>query len=190
VADKHSGGDNWREDALRALVIEHSHTVRAIIRRSERDPATVEDLAADVFLLAYEHIDDLATFEPIEVRMWLTRTARNLVANWVRRALNSRRMHDRLRREPVAHAPSPEDRHALPYEDPSPQRTATLIAALDAIREDYREVLLMDALGATGPAIAAALGITPVAARKRLMRARRQYRETFATINDGTGQPR
>lgn len=175
----------WREAALTAIVSEHSEVIRSVIRRYERNAATVEDLTSDVFHLAFLKIEHLVDLDSIQVRLWLIRTARNLSANWVRRAITSRHLHDRLSREPVEPVPGPEEAHALSEAgEASDERVAMIVAVLQSMRDDYRQVLVMDALGNNGPAIAHTLGISSSAARKRLARARRVFRDSYAKRTD------
>ena len=105
----------------------------------------------------------------------------------MRRSLTRRRLLERLAREPLALAPSPEDEFSTLDEAASAaEQTAVLIRAFEGLSPDYRRVLVLDALGERGPAIGDELGVSAGAARKRLMRARIELRDIFASLADDT----
>ncbi|QQS23681.1 MAG: hypothetical protein IPM43_09495 [Actinomycetota bacterium] len=64
-------------DLLRELGATYGRVVWSSVRRFERDPMEVEEIVADVFRLAYQHIDQLKVVSDSEARSWLLRTARS-----------------------------------------------------------------------------------------------------------------
>jgi RNA polymerase sigma-70 factor (ECF subfamily) len=63
-------GDAWAHEALYRR---HVQRVARVAQRLLRDAAEVDDIVQETFLIAFEHIADLA--EPAAVRGWLTRIA-------------------------------------------------------------------------------------------------------------------
>jgi RNA polymerase sigma-70 factor (ECF subfamily) len=121
-------------------------------------PADAADVVQDVFLVAYERIDELR--EPAAFPGWLLQIARH-------------RAVDRARE------PRPVDDPAEPMAAPVPAAEAR--EALDAIRalpEAYRETLIMRLVeGLTGPEIAEQTGLSPGSVRVNLHRGMMILRE-------------
>ncbi len=173
------------EDAFRALVRTYAQPVRSVIGRREKNLMEIDEISADVFALAHDHMADLAQASEGQVRSWLLRTARFLTSNEVRRAMSRRRLYERLRREPLPLAASPDDELAAVDEEAAVRRESALLrSVLASLRPDYRTALVMAALGQHGVEIAAALSISDNAARKRLMRARAAFREAYEASDE------
>ncbi|HTN99852.1 MAG TPA: sigma factor-like helix-turn-helix DNA-binding protein [Microthrixaceae bacterium] len=163
----------------------HGTAVQSVLRGLELDSAVREELWADVFEIACRRIDDLQEFSPEQQRRWLLRTARNLTANVARRAMARRRMVERLSREPLESGVSAEDAYFEVLSSLPDQGQVDLVRqAWEHLSADHREVLGMDALGHKGPAIAEQLGVSPEAARSRLMRARQAFGDAFKRANE------
>lgn len=174
-----------REQDLRALVDAHGQTVRVVLSRVERDREDVDELWADVFLVAFHRLDDLSQLSDGQQRGWLIRTAGYLAANNARRRASWRRMLEHVQREAVEPSASPEDAALDAERRAEEDATSTAIrAALLRLRVVDRQVLVLDALGHDGPSIGRELGISPGAARKRLMVARIAFREQFRVPAD------
>jgi RNA polymerase sigma factor (sigma-70 family) len=180
-----------REQDLRALIDAHGQTVRVVLSRVERDREDVNELWADVFQVAFLRLDDLSQLSEGQQRGWLIRTAGNLAANHARRRTSWRRMLERVLREPMEPSTSPEDT-ALEAEQRAEEdaTSAAIRAALVQLRVVDRQVLVLDALGHDGPSIGRELGISPGAARKRLMVARIAFRQQFRVPADEPAQSR
>lgn len=175
-----------REQVLRALMNAHGRTVRAVLARSERSRDDVDELWADVFLLAYRRLAELSELSDGQQRGWLLRTANYLVANHGRRRASWRRMLDRLAREPIQGQPLPDETVHQAEERLEGDNTSWAVAAtLLRLRPVDRQVLVLDALGHDGPSIGRQLGISAGAARKRLMVARIAFRQQFAAPANG-----
>lgn len=164
---------------LRALVAEHGRAVESLLMYLEHDPATQEDLWSEVFTITYSRIDKLEGLTPEQTRGWLLRCARNVTANTARRSVTRRKLEARLSQTPEPTEPSAEDTYFGGRRDCS--STDAVKAAWAELSEVHQQVLILDAHGHDGPAIADELGITALAARSRLMRARR----AFLAAHDG-----
>jgi RNA polymerase sigma-70 factor, ECF subfamily len=130
-------------------------------RRGSPDP---EAVAAETMAIAWRRIDRVPADDP---RPWLFVTARNLLmAERRREARRSIADHALARPEAV-----------VPAESGDPAVTQ----ALHALAPRDREALVLIAWDGLTPAQAAqALGITPVAFRVRLLRARRRFERLLA----------
>lgn len=165
---------------MRALVSEHGRSVESILASIEYDVSTREDLWSEVFTIAYCRIEQLTDLTPEQTRQWLIRTARNVTANTARRAVTRRKLTLRLASAAERSGPSAEDTYfdgpGL-YDDFASNAVST---AWSRLSDNHREVLELAQQGQDGPAIAKALGITPLAARSRLVRARQAFVNAYA----------
>ena len=156
------------DEARFAAVFGNLHAiVRYAAHRGSRDP---EAIAAEVMTLAWRKLDELPRDDP---RPWLYVTARNLVMAERRRA----------RRQPAIDPAAAERTVAAVAETGDPAVTAAL---LDLHPVD-REVLLLVAWDDLTPSDAArVLGISAVAFRVRLHRARRRFGRALQAQNGRT----
>ena len=130
-----------------------------LIRRVDQ-PEDAADLLADVYLVAWRRIDEVPAGDG--ARMWLYGVAR--------RALANHRRGDRRRS-----ALASELAVALRTVAPPPDADGRLAAALAALGETDRELLMLSAWdGLTAAEIAEHLGIRAATVRVRLHRARRR----------------
>ena len=128
-----------------------------LYRRVERQQ--VEDLAADVFAIAWRKRASVAEGEEL---LWLYRIAANVVANHRRKLASGAALFASLR--PADSAPSAEEIVAA---------DATLAAAWSQLRPAERELLALSLVEDLPPAeLAVALGISVNAATIRVHRAR------------------
>lgn len=160
---------------VRRLMADHGRAVESLLRSVERDEPTREELWSEVFTTAYLRLERLDGLTRGEERRWLLRTARFLTANSARQAMTRRRALERASASRPQPAPSAEEA----YFDAA-SRTLGLSRSLAArswstLATTHQQVLRLDALGFDGPAMADELQITQVAARSRLMRARRAF---------------
>ncbi len=169
------------EALLRSLVARHAPGLRSYLSRLERDAQDVEEVLADVFYLAHAHIGTLAGLAEPQVRVWLYRTAKLLNANRSRSKHRRRQVLERLSRQEGFVPPGGDEFDAVDAAVDRPEHVARVTATMASLRPEHREVLVLDALGRTGPEIAAELGISAVAARKRLMHARVAFRAAWAS---------
>ena len=119
------------------------------------------DVAAETFTVAWRRWDDI-TEPPFA---WLLGVARHVVSNHVRTLQRGRRLDDRVRllTAVTAHSAAHVDFHAR----------LEAVRRLAALGEKEREALLLTAWdGLSTEEAATLLGISPVAVRKRISRAR------------------
>lgn len=149
----------------------HASVLRMLLRRTG-DPDRAEDLAAEVFSRA------LAA-PPRNPRPWLFAVALNLVREDARRALRQGRRLELLKAETPPYTETPAEEYDRA------ERAAEVRNALDRLSERDREILLLQAEGLDYTEIAAttglargAIGTTLARARRRLMAAYHQGRES------------
>jgi RNA polymerase sigma factor (sigma-70 family) len=145
--DRQSAEARFRE------VFSHLGAVTAYARRrGSKDP---DGVAAEAMTIAWRRLADVPADDPLP---WLLRTARNLVLAEARRTARPLPWRE------------PEHLDPLPLElDPALERALAALSHLD------REALLLVAWEDLTPGQAAkVLGISPVAFRVRLLRARRR----------------
>lgn len=139
-------------------------------RRIGRDEA--EDAASEVFAVAARRVSEIdwATARP-----WLYGVARGVLANWHRSQRRGRRLVEKAR-----------GRAEIPYNSPDEvvvrsSETEDAIRTLRELRPNDREILMLVAWeGLTTPELASAIGISVVAAEKRLERARVRFARAVA----------
>lgn len=160
-APPHSAQDRFRA----AYHATYPDLLRFVTRRVH--PSHAEDVVADAFLVAWRRVDDLPD-ELDHQRAWIFGIARRTLLNQYR----TDRRQDALAVRVAEHQP--------PSEGVDPDLVA---ARLDLARVwsrltpvDQEAIALTAWDGLDGPAAAAVLGITPVAYRLRLSRARRTLR--------------
>lgn len=152
---------------------QHRPAVLGYLRRRVGDPMLAEDLAQEVFLRLHKAQPPLA--EPLQVRAWLLRTARNLLVD-----------HFRTHKDAV---PLDEAPH-LPAREPAAWRAfePCVESLAQRLPDDYREALLWDLDGVPQQAIAARQGIGLSGAKSRVQRARGLLAQEFVQCC-GEGQP-
>ena len=156
----------------------HLDRVRRRMRRSFRDDAVVEEVCADVFIIAHRRFGEIRKLADPQIAAWLYRTADYVARNHRRGAIRYRRAIERLEQQPIDAQPEPFD-VASGHEDL--RRTKSQVSEiLDQLELRHRAVLeLAEFEHLSGPQIATKLGISPQAARLRLMRARRAFRRSY-----------
>lgn len=141
-------------------------------RRRCGSNSDADDVAAQVFAVVWRRRDDI----PADAaRLWLFGVARNVLANHHRSGDRARRLELRLL-----------DRSSGAIDQVLPgsidERGAALLAAIDDLRDDDREVIALrywDELAVQE--IAALLGRSPNAVSLRLHKARRRLAEAIGT---------
>jgi RNA polymerase sigma-70 factor (ECF subfamily) len=143
----------------------HQSLVRMLYRRTG-DQDRAEDLAQEVFARALDA-------PPENPRPWLFAVALNLVRDDGRRAVRQGRRLQLLKAETTTAASPPDD----DYE--RNEKTKTVRAALEQLRDVDREVLLLKAEGFDYDEIAAATGLAKGAIGTTLSRARKRLVEAY-----------
>jgi RNA polymerase sigma factor (sigma-70 family) len=136
------------------------------LRRAAR-PEDAADVVAETMLVAWRRIEEVPGGD--EARLWLYGVARHVLANSGRSVRRRGRLGERLR----------QDVHRLVEPDHAADVSISLDVrqALAALATDDREVLQLTAWEGLGPQeIATILGVSSVAVRSRLHRARARLR--------------
>ncbi len=155
-------------DAFSRLVLATQRMVTSVALAITRDVQFSEDIAQETYLKAWHTLAAMA--HPASLLPWLRHTTRNQAIDHVRRR--------RHREAPVAAT----DERLQHTADPSPgpdasmqrvEEAAVLARALDELPSDSREILLLFYReGQSSRQVAALLGLSDAAVRKRLQRAR------------------
>jgi RNA polymerase sigma-70 factor (ECF subfamily) len=149
-----------------SLYAAHGRSVLAYAVRRTPNTQDAADVLADTFLVAWRRLDEVPSAD--EARLWLYGVARNVLANQRRSERRRERLADRLRHE------LPE---ALDGVAASPTDGGAVRAALAQLGPEDQEILRLCGWEELTPQdIAKVLGISHVAARSRLYRARHRLR--------------
>jgi RNA polymerase sigma-70 factor, ECF subfamily len=165
----------WEQDVAASFVEDlfaaHHNEIYAYLIRMLRDPELAADLAQDAFVKAYRAYDSLE--KPENARAWLYQIAHRV-------ALDNLRRHKIVRFVPLvgeARSTAPSAEHLVM----DARLSGELQRALERIPERQRTALLLAELhDLTGLELAAALGVSHVAARALLTRARENLRQALA----------
>jgi RNA polymerase sigma-70 factor (ECF subfamily) len=173
----------WDRDEAAAFVetlfAKHQGEIYAYLLRMMRDPEVAADMTQDAFIKAYKNY---ATLEkPENARAWLYQIAHRVALDEIRR------------RKIVRFLPwTGESRGAAPSAEHlvmDARLSGDLERALERIPERQRAALLLAELhDLTGLELAAALGVSHVAARALLTRARESLRQALAAERDAEAQ--
>ena len=154
------------------LYAEHGRDVLAYAVRRATDAQDAADVVADTFLVAWRRLDDLPLGDT--ARLWLYGVARHVLANQQRSERRRERLAERLRRELPG---------ALQDVSPPASSTNAIRAALSQLGPEDQEILRLCGWEELTPGeIATVLGISNVAARSRLFRARRRLQAVLARV--------
>jgi RNA polymerase sigma-70 factor, ECF subfamily len=153
------------------LFAKHNGEIYAYLVRMLRDPELAADLTQDAFVKAYRNYDTLE--KPENARAWLYQIAHRVALDELRR------------RKIVRFLPwTGESRGAAPSAEHLAmdlRLSGDLQRALERIPERQRAALLLAEIhDLTGVELAAALGVSHVAARALLTRARESLRQALA----------
>jgi RNA polymerase sigma-70 factor (ECF subfamily) len=169
----------WDQDTARAFVdalfTKHHGEIYAYLVRMLRDPELAADLTQDAFVKAYKAYDSLQKDE--NARAWLYQIAHRVALDELRR----RKIIRMIPWTGESHGAAPSaERIALDLRLSGP-----LERALASIPERQRAALLLAELhDLTGLELAAAMGVSHVAARAILTRARESLRRALAAEKD------
>lgn len=161
-------GREGAEATFDRLYAEHGRAVLAYALRRTADPQDAADVLAEAFLVAWRRLDAVPHGDA--ARLWLYGVARHALANQRRSERRRERLAERLRRELPG---------ALETMSPLSAGTETgaIREALGRLGSEDQEILRLAGWEELRPdEIATVLGISHVAARSRLHRARRRLR--------------
>ena len=169
----------WEQDAARTFVdnlfTKHHTEIYAYLVRMLRDSELAADLTQDAFVKAYKNYDTLEKDE--NARAWLYQIAHRVALDELRR----RKIIRMIPWTGESHGAAPSaERIAMDLRLSGP-----LERALASIPERQRAALLLAELhDLTGVELAAAMGVSHVAARAILTRARESLRRALAAEKD------
>lgn len=156
---------------IEELFARHHGEIYAYLMRMMRDSDLAADLAQDTFIRAYRALDSLE--DKAKARAWLYQIAHRIALDEIRH----RRIIRFLPLTVESHGAAPSAEH-LAMEM---RLSGPLARALARIPERQRTALLMAEVGdLTGLELADALGVSHVAARALLTRARESLRQALA----------
>lgn len=141
--------------------------------RKVGDPDVANDLTAQIFVRAIERLDRYKPRPGATFRSWLFAIARNTIV-------------DRWRRHRPT-TPLDPDLHILTDDDPGPEARAVhtdeldrLLAVLDRLPENHRDIIELRLAGLTTNEVADALGMTQSAVKSAQSRAYKRLRDLLS----------
>jgi len=160
------------------LYREQGRAILAYALRRAGDPEDAADVVAETFLVAWRRLGEVPNGE--EARLWLYAVARRALANQHRAARRRTRLGERLAESLRTEIAT----HAAPHGE-----AVRVLRAMSELGEADRELLLLVSWEELAPAEAAqVLGISSLAARSRLHRARRRLRALLEQHESVEGQ--
>lgn len=150
---------------MQRLYQEHASHVYAVVRRLAGDEQLAEDLSQDVWIRAFNKLDQFRGDSGFGT--WIHRIARNLALSHLRRR----------KRRPDVEGEASSGSSAPPPDDAVINRQM-LEEALEKLPPGYREVLVLhDVEGLTHQEIAEALGVAVGTSKSQLHKARGRMRD-------------
>jgi RNA polymerase sigma-70 factor (ECF subfamily) len=163
----HTTADAFIEE----LFARHQSEIYAYLFRMVRDPELAADMTQDAFVKAYRNYGSLE--DPAHARAWLYQIAHRVALDEFRR----RKIVRFMPWTGESHGSAPSAEHLAM----DARLSGPLQRALERIPERQRAALLLAELhDLTGLELAAALGVSHVAARALLTRARESLRQALA----------
>lgn len=156
---------------VETLFAKHQNEIFAYLMRMMRDPEVAADMTQDAFIKAYKNYAFLE--KPENARAWLYQIAHRVALDEIRR----RKIIRFLPWTGESHGSAPSAEHLVM----DSRLSGDMQRALARIPERQRAALLLAELhDLTGVELAAALGVSHVAARALLTRARESLRQALA----------
>jgi RNA polymerase sigma factor (sigma-70 family) len=186
AATSQAGGTRAREPSdgaaaeFERLYRANVDAVTAYFARRSADPHVIADLTADTFVTA---ITSFGSFDPVKgtARAWVFGIARHVYAAHCEAVGHQQ---DRLRRLAGRRDLEPDQVEELLDRIDAERAGRDLVTGLGILLDRDRALVeLVDLAGLRPAEAAAVLGVTPGAARMRLMRARAQLRRHAITTN-------
>lgn len=158
-----------REERFRSLYADAYEDVLRFVQRRV-DPSHAEDVAAEAFLVAWRRLEE-APARPDDLRAWLFGVARHCLLN----ARRGQRRGEALAVRIAAAVPTESDTERLD-QDLVALRIDLMVAWQQLAAGDQEVLALTVFEGLNSRLAGRVMGITPVAYRVRLVRARRDLR--------------
>lgn len=156
---------------VETLFAKHQGEIFAYLLRMMRDPEVAADMTQDAFIKAYKNYETLE--KPENARAWLYQIAHRVALDEIRR----RKIIRFFPWTGESHGSAPSAEHLVM----DTHLSGDMQRALERIPERQRAALLLAELhDLTGLELAAALGVSHVAARALLTRARESLRQALA----------
>ena len=156
---------------VETLFAKHQREIYAYLFRMMRDPEVAADMTQDAFIKAYKNYETLE--KPENARAWLYQIAHRVALDEIRR----RKIVRFFPWTGESHGAAPSAEHLVM----DARLSGDMQRALERIPERQRAALLLAELhDLTGLELAAALGVSHVAARALLTRARESLRQALA----------
>jgi RNA polymerase sigma factor (sigma-70 family) len=177
TARKEALGRELAQVRFGQLYREQGRSILAYALRRVEDPEDAADVVAETFLVVWRRLGEVPV--DAEARLWLYGVARRVIANGDRAERRRTRLGERLAeslRTELATRPAPSG------------EAAEALRAMGGLGHEDRELLLLISWEGLSPSQAAkVLGISSLAARSRLHRARRRLR-TLLEEHDSPGR--
>ncbi|MEA2610242.1 MAG: hypothetical protein QOJ75_2485 [Chloroflexota bacterium] len=165
---------------VETLFGKHHTEIYAYLLRMLREPELAADLTQDAFIKAYRNYDTLE--KPENARAWLYQIAHRVALDEIRR----RKIIRFFPWTGESHGSAPSAEHLVM----ETRLSADMQRALARIPERQRAALLLAELhDLTGVELATALGVSHVAARALLTRARESLRQALAAERSEAAEP-
>lgn len=176
-----SAARQGRSGAFDALVERYFGLVYVVAysRLAAREPA--EDLAQEVFLKAFLHLDKLQS--PTGFVGWIRSMARNLAIDWIRKGRASSELVSMVEAETKVDR-LPDLRAQGAREAMEAQETRQMVhAAIHRLPPDLRELVFLHYLGELSKSeVARQLGLHPATVGRKLKRALRELRDILEPV--------
>ncbi len=163
--------------AFAALVERHYRMVHGLVFSKVSEWSVAEDIAQDVFLIAWSNLARLK--HPEAFLVWLRQIARNSALNWIRKQQYRRALADR-HNEQTDPSTEQEDPAWAAERNECIEHIGEALRSLSPKLRDAMVLYYME--GKTAAECAAALGISVDTMKKRLRLGRRRMQEFFERI--------
>ncbi len=161
--------------AFGCLVERYKNTVFATIVAVAKDLDSAQDIAQEVFLRAWFGLGGLRQGSSLPA--WLRSIARNRAKTWLQR------QQRQPRQEAIDLAQLPDRADSPASQAEKAERKRLVLAGLDQLSEDHREVLVLHYLeDMTTPEIARRLNLADATVRQRLRRARQRMQQEMECL--------
>jgi len=160
----------------------HRECIQRFVTRAVSERSEVDDVCADVFLVALRRFEEVATLPETAARSWLFRVAELSCLKDQRSRCRRDRAYSRAAATCVPND-GPVDDMFVRLADSAGQ-SDRVHGVLASLHPSYREILemCMEAGGPTGRQLSEALGVTHLAVRVRLTRAKRAFRTEYERV--------
>lgn len=167
----------------------HRRSIERFVRRAVGEGSEVDDICADVFVVALRRFEEIANLPDSAARSWLFRVAELRGLEHQRSRCRRDRAYGRAAATFVPNE-RPVDDEYMRF-DRRVELSNRVHVVLALLQPSHREVLriYMDADGQTGRQLAEALGVTHLVVRVRLTRAKRAFRAEYGRHFGDCDQP-